>query len=109
MATLHGAFAFQKRRHATADVAEDLHFDMFGVVQIFFEEDFGRAEATLSLALGRFDQFLGFGGIANDFEAAPATTGRGFADDRVANAIAFGDQVRDRLFATLITGDRGAA
>ena len=50
--TLYGAITLEKMHQITVHIANDLHLDMLGVLQIFFQIDFIIAKGLLSFAFG---------------------------------------------------------
>ncbi len=61
-------------------VAEDLHFDMLGPLDIALEENGGVAEGALGLALGFFEEMFKILGVFDHAHAA-ATAAKGCLDD----------------------------
>ena len=53
MATLHGAVPLPKVDQVAMMIAEDLHLDVLGSLDVAFDEDVALAEAAKGQALGR--------------------------------------------------------
>ncbi len=85
MAALHGAVAFVQMQEMAVMVAEDLHFDVTRVGQIFFQEHAGVAERGAGFSLRFFEQGVELRSVVHDAHAAPAAAHRGFDDYRIAD------------------------
>ena len=110
VAALHGAVALVHVDHVAVLVAEDLHFDVFGALDVALEEDGGVAEGVLGFVLGFGETGLELGGFFDDAHAATATTEGGFDDERETDFLRGGDRlvgIGDGVFGSGEDGDVG--
>ncbi len=87
MAALQSALALEQRQQTAVAVADHLHLDMPGVVDVFFDQHAVVAERRLGLALGADDGRRKLAGRANDAHAAAATTRRRLDQHRKAYSV----------------------
>ena len=87
-------------------VADDLHLDMPGIVDIFFDQHAVVAERGLGLALGADDRGRKLGRRAHDAHAAAAAAGRGLHQDREADLVRGLRQRRVILGLAVIAGNQ---
>lgn len=92
---LDGAVAFVEVEDVTVFVGEDLHLDVFGFADEFFQEDGAIAEGASGFGLCFVEEFFEIFGFAHDAHAASAAAVGSFDDEREADF--FGDI--DGLFA----------
>ena len=85
MAPLHGTITLVQVQQIAVIVGENLHFQVAGARQIFFQEHAGIAERGARFALRFFEQRRELRWVAHHAHAAPAAAHGGFHDDRVAD------------------------
>ncbi len=71
-------------------VAEDLDFDVFGALDVSFEEDGGVSEGVLSFCLGFCEEARELGGFFHDAHSAAAATEGCFDDEGEADFVGDG-------------------
>ena len=92
MATLHGAVAFVQMEHRAVFIGQNLHFDVFGLADEFFEKDGSIAESAFCLGLRLIEQFFEVFGLTHDAHAATTTTKGRLDDQRKANLLRRSDR-----------------
>ncbi|MNI04523.1 hypothetical protein D3C73_574460 [compost metagenome] len=91
VATLHRTVAYAKGDHFAVAVAEYLHFQVTGTLDVLLDEHPGVAEIVLAQALDRFEGFAQLGRAAAHAHADAATAGGALEHHRVADLFT-GDQ-----------------
>ena len=81
---LDRAVAFVKVNEVAVPVAQDLHFDVLGLADEFFDEDVGHAERGARLAPRLVEGGVECLGRLDHAHAAPAAPHRRLDDDRIA-------------------------
>jgi hypothetical protein len=89
VAALDGTLALTEPHRIAVLVGQQLHLDVAGVDDGFFDIDFAVSERTLCLALGGFQRRAQFLPRVHQSHALATAAGRGFQHDGIANA--FGD------------------
>ena len=107
--TLYGAITLEKMHQITVHIANDLHLDMLGVLQIFFQIDFVIAKGLLCFAFGQIIGSDGFLGGVHDTHAATTAAVDGLDDDGIAIAFAKVQHLLQRVDGALAAGDHGDA
>ena len=87
MPPLQGAFALEQRQQIAMAVADHLHLDVAGIVDIFLDQHAVVAERRLGLALGADDGRPKLGGRAHDAHAAAAAAGGRLHQHRKADLV----------------------
>ena len=77
---LHRAIALVQVDHVAVLIAENLHFDVLGARDVFFEKDGRIAEGALRFALRLVEQRRQVAGFVDDAHAAPAAAERRLDD-----------------------------
>ena len=75
MAALNGAFALAQMHDRAVMIAQHLHLDVPGVLEVLLDVDVGHAECRLGLPLGGLDGVAEFLRRAHDAHAASAAAG----------------------------------
>ena len=88
---LHGAVALMQMQHGAVFIGQNLHFDVLGLADEFFEEDRTIAESAFRLGLGFIEQFFEVFGLTHDAHAATTTPESRFDDEREADLLRRGD------------------
>ncbi len=87
MPPLHRAIALEQVHQIAVQIAQELHFDVPGAADVFFQEDIAVAESGRRFALGGFQHRRKFvGRIDGAHAAAAAAVGR-FQHDRIAKLL----------------------
>src|SRR5579859_6876686 len=107
MAALNGTFALAKRDDTAVGVGKDLHFDVAGFFQIFFEIEASIAESVQSFR-GRIPPGGGKFGIASDdAHAFAAAAGDGFEQHGIAHVLSEGLRILGILNGIVCSGNGG--
>ncbi len=72
VSSLDGTISFEKMEIIAEIIAQDLHFDMFRVLYVFFEDNSGVSKGVLTLDFTRIEHFfeiLGFGDYSHPLTA----------------------------------------
>ncbi|MNM96992.1 hypothetical protein D3C81_1094870 [compost metagenome] len=85
VATLHRTVAYAKGDHFAVAVAEYLHFQVTGTLDVLLDEHPGVAEIVLAQALDRFEGFAQLGRAAAHAHADAATASGALEHHRVAD------------------------
>ena len=104
---LHRAIALQEVDHVAVVVGDDLHLDVPGMLDVFFEIDFGVAEGGLGLGLGLLDGGLQGQIVQGHAHAAPAAAGRRLDQHRKAELVGQRDGLALALDQPLAAGHGG--
>ena len=105
MAALNRAVALAEVNDIAMLVGENLKFDVMGPLDVFLEKHFAIAECGKGLTPGRFHMREQFFTAADDPEASPPATHRGFDHDRVADSLCKGDRLGGILYAAIRSGN----
>src|SRR5207249_5710621 len=105
MAALNRAVALAEVNHIAELVGENLKFDVMGPLDVFLEKHFTIAECGKGLTPGRFHMREQLFTAADDPEASPAATHRGFDHDRVADSLCEADRLGWILYAAIRSGN----
>ncbi|MCY1344045.1 hypothetical protein D9M69_300730 [compost metagenome] len=87
VAALHRAVAYAEGQHLALAVAEHLHFQVAGALDVLLDEHAGVAEVVLPEALDRLEGIRQFLGRAAYAHADAATAGGAFQHHRVADLV----------------------
>ena len=110
VAALDGAIALVEVDDVSVLVAEDLHFDVFGALDVALEEDGVVSEGILRFFLGFFEAGLELGRFFDDAHAATAATEGGFDDEGKADLMRYREglvRVGDGVVGSGEDGDVG--
>ena len=88
MAALDRAIAFVEVEDVAVAVAQDLHFDVLGAGDVFFEKDGGVAEGAAGFVPGFVEQAGQVGGLGHDAHAAAAAAEGRLDDEGKADFVA---------------------
>src|SRR5215203_3817329 len=87
MTPLDRAFTLPEMNDVAVMVADDLEFDVAGILEVLFDVDIAVAKCRLGLALGGAQRVGQLPGVLHDSHAPPATAGHGLDDDRVPDVL----------------------
>src|SRR5262249_3846650 len=90
VAALQRAVALEEVDEVAVLVAEQLHLEVAGALDVLFEDHVGEAEGGTGLAAGLFEGLVELVGALGDAHAAAAAAHRRLDDDRVAEALGQG-------------------
>ena len=85
MPALDRALALEERNHAAVLVGQHLELDVARILDVLFHVKLAVAEGVGRLGKRRMEHVGQFLGVAHDAHAAPAATGLGFENDRIAH------------------------
>ena len=85
MATLNGTIALAQMDRPRVAVGQDLHLDMLGIENQFFDVNLGVAEGRLGFGLGHRQRAAQGDVGVGDAHPATAAAGRGLDDHRIAD------------------------
>ena len=90
-------------------IADNLYFDVFRILQIFFQIYFIIAKGFFSFAFSHVVGSYGFFGAVNNAHTAAAAAVDCFNDDRIAAFFTKGQYLIEAVYCTLAAGNHGDA
>ena len=90
-------------------IADDLYFDVFRILQIFFKIYFIIAKGFFSFAFSHIVGSYGFFGAVNNAHTAAAAAVDCFNDDRITAFFAKGQYLIEAVYRALAAGNHGDA
>jgi hypothetical protein len=107
MPPLDGAVALAEMDHVPVSVAEHLHLDVAGVIEVALDVDVRVGEVRLTFATGGIESPLHFLLRACDPESFAAAPGRRLDRDRKAGLLGYSEHLRDARRWLGAPGDDG--